>query len=64
MSSRTQIEIATEIAQDVIENGRVEGDGEGWLESLAVEVEFECSERGYDDDDCEEITEAAVNLYR
>lgn len=62
MSSRTQIEIATEIAQDVIENGRVEGDGEGWLESLAVEVEFECSERGYDD--CEEIAEAAVNLYR
>lgn len=62
MSSRRQIEIATEIAKDVIENGRVEGAGEGWLESLAVEVKFECSERGHED--CEEIAEAAVNLYR
>ena len=62
MSSRTQIEIATEIAQDVIENGRVIGHGDDWKESLRNEVEFECSERGLDD--CEEIADAAVNLYR
>lgn len=62
MSSRTQIEIATEIAQDVIDNGRVTLAGDEWSESLRIEVEFECGERGLDD--CEEIAEAAVNLYR
>lgn len=62
MSSRTQIEIATEVAQDVIDNGRVTLAGDEWSESLRIEVEFECGERGLDD--CEEIAEAAVNLYR
>lgn len=62
MASRTQIEIAQEIAQDVIENGRVIGDGDEWKESLRNEVEFECGERGYED--CEEIADAAVKLYR
>lgn len=62
MSSRTQIEIATEIAQDVIDNGRVTGEGDEWSESLRIEVEFECGERGLDD--CEEIADAAVKLYR
>ena len=60
MSSRKQIEIATEIAQFVVENGRVEGVGVEWLESLRVEVEFECGDRGLED--CEEIAEVAVNL--
>ena len=63
MSSRTKIEIAIEIAQNVIADGRVIGDGKGWVESLRIEVEFECNEHGYDEDDCEEIAEAAVNLY-
>ena len=60
MSSRKQIEIATEIAQFVVENGRVEGVEVEWLESLRVEVEFECGDRGLED--CEEIAEVAVNL--
>lgn len=60
MASRKQIEIATEIAQFVIENGRVEGEGDDWKESLRNEVEFECSERGLED--CEEIAEVAVDL--
>lgn len=60
MASRKQIEIATEIAQFVVENGRVEGEGVEWLESLRVEVEFECGDRGLDD--CGEIAEVAVNL--
>lgn len=62
MASRNQIELAQEIAQDVIDNGRVVGQGEEWKESLRVEVEFEASERGHADS--EEIAEAAVRLYR
>lgn len=60
MASRNQIEVAAEIAQFVVENGRVQGEGEEWLESLRTEVEFECSERGLED--CDEIAEVAVNL--
>lgn len=62
MASRNQIEIAREIAQDVIDNGRVVGQGDDWKESLRVEVEFEAGERGYADS--EEIAESAVKLYR
>jgi hypothetical protein len=60
MASRNQIEVAMEIAQFVVENGRVSGEGGDWLESLRDEVEFECGERELED--CEEIAEAAVNL--
>lgn len=60
MASRNQIEIAIEISRFVSENGRVQGDGDDWKESLRTEVEFECSERGLED--CEEIAEVAVKL--
>lgn len=62
MASRNQIELAREIAQDVIDNGRVVGQGDDWKELLRVEVESEAGERGYADS--EEIAEAAVKLYR
>lgn len=58
--SQDQMNQAAEISRFVIENGRVEGEGEAWTESLRVEVEFECSERNLPD--CDEIAEAAVNL--
>ena len=62
MSSQNIQNQAAEIAQFVIENGRVESDGNGSFntESLRVEVEFECNERGLSD--CTEIAEAAVKL--
>jgi hypothetical protein len=60
MASRNQIKAAREIAQFVVENGRVQGEGSERLESLRIEVEFECNER--DLDDCAEIAEVAVNL--
>lgn len=54
-----------EIVNFVIENGRVLQDDStesGFnLESLRVEVEFECSERGLED--CEEMADEAVKLY-
>lgn len=62
MASHNQIKLAQEIAQDVIDNGRVQGQGEEWTESLRIEVEFEASERGHENS--EEIAEAAVKLYR
>jgi hypothetical protein len=62
MASRKQIEIATEIAQFVVENGRVVGQGTEWIESLRNEVEFEADERGLEDS--AEIAEAAVKLQR
>lgn len=61
MASRNQIDQAVEIARFVVENGRVEGDeGNLNLESLRIEVEIECGERGIED--CAEIAEAAVEL--
>jgi hypothetical protein len=55
----------TEIINFVIENGRVlpdESTESGFnLESLRVEVEFECSERGLDN--CEEMADEAVERY-
>ena len=60
MASRKQIEVAQEIARDVVENGRVSGEGSEWLESLRVEVEFECNERNLADS--AEIAQVAVNL--
>jgi hypothetical protein len=60
--SQDQMNQAAEISRFVLENGRVESDGEGNLnlESLRTEVEFECSERNLPD--CDEIAEAAVKL--
>ena len=55
-----QMNQATEIARHVVENGRVQGEGQAWLESLRIEVEFECEERGLSD--CTEIADAAVTL--
>lgn len=52
------------ISRTVIENGRVEGEGEAWLESLRREVEFEATERGHSSDDAAEIAAAAVERYR
>lgn len=61
MSSQNQMNIAAEITQFVVENGRVEPDGDGInLESLRIEVEFEASERGLED--CSEIAAVAVEL--
>lgn len=53
---------AAEISQFVIENGRVLADDDGNLneESVRVEVEFECMERGLED--CEEIAAAAAEM--
>lgn len=55
----------TEIINFVIENGRVlqdETTDSGFnLESLRVEVEFECQERGLEN--CEEMADEAVKRY-
>lgn len=53
---------AAEIAKFVVENGRVESDGDGNLnqESLRGEVEFECEERGLED--CAEIADLALQF--
>lgn len=62
MYSQDQLITATELAQFVIESGRVTGDTpDEWLESLTGEVEFECNDRGIDD--CHEIAEAARKIY-
>ncbi|MBE7555997.1 MAG: hypothetical protein HS126_33500 [Anaerolineales bacterium] len=53
--------VAAEIARLVIEDGRVEGEGEEWLASLGVEVAFEADEQGYEN--ATEIAEEAVRLY-
>lgn len=59
MYSQDQMNQATQISQFVIESGRVESDENGLnLESLRVEVEFECNERGFDN--CAMIAEVAV----
>lgn len=60
MYSQDQMNQAASIAAFVIENGRVETDDSGQVnaESLRVEVEFECGERGLED--CGEIAAAAV----
>lgn len=52
------------ITNSVIENGRVEGEGSEWLESLRNEVEFEATERGYSDEEAAEIADAAVSRYQ
>jgi len=51
------------IAIYVIEQGRVVGDpqGEEWLESLEIEVEFEARERGLSNS--ERIAKEAVKIY-
>ena len=51
--------VAAQIAQSVVENGRVQGEGDDWLESLEVEVEFEAREQGYENSD--EIAREAVS---
>lgn len=53
-------QLAQEIAQFVIESGRVES-GEWFLPSLGVEVMMEAEERGYYD--ATEISEMAVQMY-
>lgn len=53
--------LAVEIAAFVIENGRVEGDGDDWLESLRTEVEFEAMERGLEN--ASELAEIAMEKY-
>jgi hypothetical protein len=62
MYSQQQLNVAAEISQFVVENGRVESDADGNLnlESLRAEVEFECHERGIEDSD--EVAAAAVEL--
>jgi hypothetical protein len=59
MYSQDQLNQAAAISQFVIENGRVETDDSGQVnaESLRVEVEFECGERGLED--CSEIAAVA-----
>ena len=51
-----------QIALHVIENGRVVGEGDEWLESLEIEVEFEARDRGLENSD--EIAQQAVAIYR
>ena len=62
MFSQEQLNQAAEISKFVVESGRVESDDDGNInsESLRVEVEFECGERGLSE--CSEIAEAAVSL--
>ena len=62
MFSQEQLNQAAEISKFVVESGRVESDDDGNInsESLRVEVEFECGERGLSE--CAEIAEAAVSL--
>ena len=66
MSQKYATDAATvdRIANSVIENGRVEGEGDAWLESLRGEVEFEATEQGFSDDEAAEIAEAAVSRYQ
>lgn len=59
MYSQNQMNTAAQLSQFVVENGRVQSDENGLsLESLRVEVEFECNERGLED--CAMIAEAAA----
>jgi hypothetical protein len=54
--SQQEQEAATQIARDVVENGRVEMDGDAPnTESLRAEVSFEASERGYSAATAEEM---------
>ena len=41
--------VVAEIIRFVVANGRVSGKGQEWFDSLEAEIEFEASERGYDD---------------
>lgn len=61
MSTDELSRIATEIAEFVIGEGRVEEDDDWRLASLGVEVALEADERGYDN--ATEIAEEAVRLY-
>lgn len=63
MSNPEILEVAAEILRDVVENGRVLADEDGNLneESVRVEVEFECLERGILED-CDGIISAAVEM--
>lgn len=47
----------------VIENGRVTGEGQDWLESLRNEVEFEAMEQGFATNEATEIAAAAIERY-
>jgi hypothetical protein len=62
--SQKEQEAATQIARDVVENGRVETNGDALnIESLRVEVSFEAGERGYDAATAEEMAQyAATNI--
>jgi hypothetical protein len=56
-------EIAADIAQFVIDQGRVEGDDrEDWIASLVIEVMMEADERGYAN--ASEIGAEAERQYR
>ncbi len=57
-------DVVARIFNAVVENGRVQGDGEGGFnpESVETEVEFEARERGYENSD--EIGEAARDMVR
>ncbi len=54
-------QLAAELAQFVIDAGRVDKDPDWFLSSLGAEVAFEADERGYANAD--QIAEAAVQLY-
>ena len=61
MNNNELSRIATEIAEFVIGEGRVE-EGDDWrLASLGIEVMLEADERGYEN--APEIAEEAVRLY-
>jgi len=53
--------LAEEIARLVIEEGRVEGEGDEWLASLGLEVLVEADNRGLES--ATEIAEEAVRLH-
>jgi hypothetical protein len=53
--------VAEEIARFVLDEGRVEGQGDEWLASLGLEVLVEADERGLEN--ATEIAEEAVRLH-
>lgn len=63
MNKNTE-QVAAEIVQSVVEDGRVAANGRGGVqaESLRVEVEFEARERGYSNEQAANIAAEAAKM--
>jgi hypothetical protein len=64
MYNELNAETVDMLCRIVIENGRVEGENEAWLESLRIEVEFEAVEQGCSPEEATYLAAAAVDKYR